>query len=241
MNIIPIDVGNIIMNFLYFTRDFQNSLFINKFWNKLIKNSLFLQKYLNLKENLYMYLEDERKNDFPYLKNHWEQYNSWKWGKSNNITIVKNQYVDVLDKVDCWCPAIIKNITIFPDFNETVFEKKMKVEFLGWNNTFDETVNIERIKPFGTKTINPKNKYESIKKIKETCWVLFKPVSYINYYFAKIKPVEINEKNIIVKIDSALVKLTKKNIDNLIKTPTNANALIFKDKHYDLYMRNFKF
>ena len=241
MNIIPIDVGNIIMDFLYFSSDFQNTFFINKFWNKLIKKSKFIDKYLILKENLYMYLEDERSNDFPYIKKLWEKYNSWKWEKNNNVNIVVNQYVDVLDKVDCWCPAIIKKIIIFPNHNDTVFEKKMKVEFLGWNDIFNETVTIDKIKPFGTKTINPNYKYESIKNLNESCWVLYKPPSHRTHLFAKIKPVEINKKNIIVKIDGSLVKITKENIDDLIKTPTNANSLIFKSKHCDLYPRNFKF
>ena len=154
---------------------------------------------------------------------------------------LRHQYVDVLDKVGVWCPGIIKKITVFPNFNETIFEKKMKIEFLGWNDSFNETVTIEKIKPFGTKTINPSNKYNSLKNIKESCWILYKFPGNRKYTFVKIKIIEINEKNIIVKIDDSLVKITEKNIDNLIKTPTNANSLIFKNKDYDLFNRELKF
>ena len=241
MNVVPIDVARIILDFLYFSKDIKNIFFFNKYWNKLIKNSKFYTTYNLLKENMRMYLEDERMNEFEFLKNYLKKYNSWKWVPNNTKLIKINQYVDVLDKVNIWCPGIIKKITIFPNFNETVFEKKMKIEFLGWNNSFNETVTIEKIQPFGTKTINPSNKYESLKKIKEPCWILYKFPGNRNYIYVKIKIIEINKKNIIVKIDDSLVKITKKNINNLIKIPTNANALIFKNKDYDLINRKLKF
>jgi len=240
MNTVPIYVDRIILDFLYFSKDLKNIFFINKYWNELIKKSNFLTTYFLLRNNMRMYLEDERMNDFEFLKNKWEKYNSWKWTINQENIIKINQYVDVLDKVNVWSPGIIKNITIFPNFNETVFEKKMKIQFLGWNNDFNETVSIKKIKPFGSKTINPSNKYESLKKIKEGCWVLYKYPSSFNYRYVKLKTKEVNEKNIIVEIDSSLIKITKENID-LIKTPTNANALIFKCKDYDLLNRRFKF
>jgi hypothetical protein len=240
MNTIPIYVDIIILEFLYFSKDLKNIFFINKYWNELIKKSKFLTTYKLLKENLYMYLEDERMNDFDFLKNSWEKYNSWKWPTSNTNVIKINEYVDVLDKVNVWSPGIIKNITIFPNFNETVFEKKMKIQFLGWNNDFNETVSIKKIKPFGSKTINPSNKYESLKKIKEGCWILYKFPENAKYMFVKIKTIEINKKNIIVKINDSFVKITETNID-LIKIPTNANALLFKNKDYNLLNRRFKF
>ena len=122
-----------------------------------------------------------------------------------------------------------------------LLKKKMKIQFLGWNDGFDETVSIKKIKPFGSKTINPSNKYESLKKIQEGCWVLYKYPSNQNYIYVKLKTIEVNEKNIIVEIERSLVKITKENIDFLIKTPTNANALIFKSKDYELFNRKLKF
>tara|TARA_Y100001970_G_scaffold291693_1_gene429859 strand:- start:426 stop:1151 length:726 start_codon:yes stop_codon:yes gene_type:complete len=241
MNNVPIYVDRLILEFLYFSKDLKNIFFINKYWNELIKKSNFLITYFRLRDNMRMYLEDERMNNFDFLKNKWEKYNSWKW-KINHENVIKiNQYVDVLDKVNVWCPGIIKNIIIFPNFNETTFEKKMKIQFLGWNDGFDETVSIKKIKPFGSKTINPSNKYESLKKIQEGCWVLYKYPSNQNYIYVKLKTIEVNEKNIIVEIERSLVKITKENIDFLIKTPTNANALIFKSKDYELFNRKLKF
>jgi hypothetical protein len=188
-----------------------------------------------------MYLEDDHCNDYFYLKQYWELYNSWKWSIQPKFNIEIGQYVDVYDKVNTWCSAKIIKIVIFPNHNNTVFEKKMKVRFLGWDDGFNETVSIEKIKPFGSRTLNPYNKYESLKNIKEKIWVLFKRQYNNRYVYAKLKVVEINTNNIIVKVDELYVKITKKNIETLIKVSTNANALIFKNKHYDLYSRNFKF
>ena len=128
MNFICIDVGRYIIDFLTFSTTIKDIFFINKWWNTLIKNSHFLKNYKQVKTMLNMYLEDRRTNTDEELLKIWNKYNNWKWPiQPKNITFKRSTYVDVLDKVEVWCPAIIKETQI--KVMNNVYEKKFKVEF----------------------------------------------------------------------------------------------------------------
>jgi len=90
----------------------------------------------------------------------------------------------------------------------------------------------------GSKTLNPYNKYNSLKKLKHTSWILYNTNSCWN--FAKLNVLEINTKNIIVKIDGRYVKITPENIDEKIKICTNANGVLCRNNKI-LANRSFKF
>jgi hypothetical protein len=238
MNHIPIDVVNNIFEFLYFSSTTNKLFFINKIFYKTTKKSNFVEKYFIIREQFNMYLEDYlSRKDTSFLEL-WNKYNLWKWKEKKNKELVlnKNVYVDVLDKVYCWCPGIVKYIYI--NVNENYFEKKIEIEFLGWTDHFNENVTIEKIKPFGSKYLDPLNLYESLKKQKYKCWVLYKRNLFWNN--SKLKTIEVNDNNIIVLIDDLLVKINKENINKKIKVCSNANNILYKNDK-TITNRNFDF
>lgn len=236
MNNIPIDVVNHLLQYLYFSPTLPNILLTDKIFYKLIRNSLFFKNYNIIREKLFMYLEDNHYYDNKLIIHDWDKYNSWKWDLKQKFSLNTNIYVDVLDKVDCWSPGIIKSMDIQKTNN--TYEKKMHIEFLGWNYNFNEWVTYDKIKPLGSKTLNPYNKYDSLKKLKHTSWILYNTNSCWN--FAKLNVLEINTKNIIVKIDGRYVKITPENIDKKIKICTNANGVLCRNNKI-LANRSFKF
>ena len=238
MNYIPIDVVNKIFEYLYFSSTIKKLFFINKIFYKTIKNSNFIEKYFIIQEQFNMYLEDYNTRLRPNFFNIWSNYNLWKWKEKMNKELVLNKkvYVDVLDKVYCWCPARVKNICI--NVNGNFFEKKVEIQFLGWTDHFNENVTIEKIRPFGSKYLDPLNLYESLKKQKHKCWVLYNRNNF--WSNAKLRTIEVNKNNIIVLIDDLYVKINKKNVNKKIKVCSNANYVLCKhDK--TINTRNFDF
>jgi hypothetical protein len=237
MNFISIDVGNYIIDFLTFSTTIKNIFFINKWWNTLIKNSNFLKNYNQIKTMFYMYLEDSRSNNNNTLLNKWNIYNNWKWpSKSKHITFKRGVYVDVLDKVGVWCPAIIKKTQV--KVTNNIYEKRFEVEFLGWSKTFDEVVTIDKIKPLGTKYPSPNHLYQNLKKQKELVWLIYKkPFGWTN---VKLKTMEVNKDHIICKIDSLLVKLKEEDVQNKLQICTNTTSVLCNKKS-DLLLRKFKY
>ena len=237
MNFISIDVGYYILDFLTFSNTIENIFFINKWWNTLIKNSNFLKNYKNVATMLKMYLEDSRSNTDEKLAKLWSKYNHWKWPEhAKNITFKRGIYVDVLDKVGVWCPAIIKNTQV--KVMNNIYEKRFEVEFLGWSKTFDEVVTIDKIKPLGTKYPSPNHLYENLKKQKELAWLIYKkPIGWTN---VKIKTMEVNKDHIICKMDGSLIKLKKEDVKNKLQICTNATSILCNKKS-DLLLRNFKY
>lgn len=229
---IPTDVVKEIINYLYFSKSLKNILYINKTWYNLIQNSDFVKKYDCVQNNFIMYLEDCSKNNDKNLIKLWNKYNNWKWPEKKNLTLEINNYVDVYDRVNCWCPAKIIGNIIHSNDDCTMFERKIEVQFLGWHNNFNEYVTIDKIKPLGTKTIDPRFKYESLKKLTSYSWILYEK-SY-GWDYGKIKTMEVNTNNIIVMLEGSLVKLTKENIDDKIRVCTNANAQLCK-KNFELF------
>jgi hypothetical protein len=238
MNIIPIDIVNLIFEYLYFSSTTKKIFFINKIFYKTIKQSKFIEKYFIIQERFNMYLEDYLINKHKNFLELWSKYNFWKWENKKNKELVlkKKVYVDVLDKVYCWCPGFVKNIYV--NINGNCFEKKMEVEFLGWTDHFNENVTIDKIKPFGSKYLDPLNLYESLKKQKHKCWILYNKNNFWNN--SRLITIEVNKNNIIVLIDDLLVKIDEKTIHEKIKVCSNANYVLCKSDK-TIFNRNFDF
>ena len=95
-----------------------------------------------------MLKEDNGGHKNHFLIEKWEYYTKWLL-PANNITLNIGCYVDVLDTINVWSNGIIKNIIIVENNeNEQVnYEKKFIIEFLGWNESFNETVSYDKIRP----------------------------------------------------------------------------------------------
>jgi len=244
MNKVSKDVARYLLEYIYFSRSIKHLIFINKWWNKTITESKFINNYKKVEENMQMHLEDFKREENKFLLDNWELYNGWKIIKNKYITIKKNAYVDVKDRVNVWSSAKIIDIEIVQ--RENTYTKEMEVVFFGWSNRFNEKVDISKIKPFGTKTLNYMNKYENLKELKDWTWVLFKEDKNINYEsywdMVKIKVIEINKNNIIIqKQNNEYCKVTKNNINKKIKCCTDGNSFLCRRGQFYPYYRRITF
>lgn len=237
MNSIYNDVEREILSFLINSRSMINVFLINKRWNHLLKSSNFWKTLLLLKENLQMLKEDGDNYLNNYLIEEWEKYTKWLY-PIHEFSLKIGDYVDVLDNVKVWGNGIIKNITLFPNDSSPIFyEKKFNIEFLGWSDSFNEIVNIDKIKPFGTKTLNNQDsKYLCLQNLDEYHWVFFKEKG--NWNKEKIKFHKKNKDNLTFYIANSLEIFNKKDIDEKIKPCTNAFALLCNNRFEGLIQRN---
>jgi len=229
MNHIPIELEREILSFLINSREMNTIFLINKMWNNLLKNTKFWKKFLLLIENLNMIQEDNGTTD-KFLMDNWEE--NTKWIYPPNVFPPKiGSYVDVLDNINVWSSAIVKNIFIL---EEGSYEKRFEVEFLGWSEQFNESVSIEKMKPFGTKTLT---NLDNISKLNDYHWIYYKEFKWRKI---KIKSIQIKKNEILFNIDGSLEIIKKNEIKKNFKPCTNAFSLIINDKFIELENRIFK-
>jgi len=236
MNSIYNDVEREILSFLLNSRSMINVFLINKRWNHLLKSSKFWKTLLLLKENLQMLKEDkgDHKNDFLFDK--WEYYTKWLY-PIYTFSLNIGDYVDVLDTVNVWGNGIIKNIAEENEKPGVYYEKKFNIEFLGWNETFNEIVNIDKIKPFGTKTLNnQESKYLYLQNLDDYHWIFLKENG--NWNKEKIKFNEKKKDELSLYISNSLKIFNKKDINEKIRPCTNAFALLCNNRFEGLIQRN---
>ena len=241
MNIIYKDVEIEILSFLLNSRSMINVSLINKRWNHLFKKSKFWEIFLLLKENLQMLKEDGDNYLNNCLIEEWGKYTKWLY-PINDFSLETGDYVDVLDNINVWGSGIIKDIIFVSDDKENKacvsYEKKFMIEFLGWNDSFNEVVNIDKIQPFGTKTLNnKKSNYLYLQKLDNNHWVFFKKNGKWNK--EKIKFCEKNKDNLTFYIANSFEILNKKDIQEKIKPCTNVFALLCNNRFENLNERDF--
>jgi len=238
MNFIYNDVEGEILSFLINSRSMLDVFLINKRWNNLLKSTKFWNTFLLLKENLQMLKEDNGDHKNHFLIDKWEYYTKW-LRPVNNITLNIGCYVDVLDTINVWTNGIIKNIIIVENNeNEQVnYEKKFIIEFLGWDESFNETVSYDKIRPFGTKTlVNKESKYVQIQKLDNYHWVFLKNEGIWNK--EKIKFIKNEKGELTVEIYNNFELFKKKDINEKIRPCTNAFTLFFNKQFKGLKNRN---
>ena len=195
-------------------------------------------KYLNMFHDERLVLKKLEADKRELARDKWEYYTKW-LRPVNNFTLNIGCYVDVLDTVNVWGNGIIKNINIVEnnEKQEVYYEKKFHIEFLGWNEYFNEIVSIDKIKPFGTKTlINKESKYLQIQKLDTHHWVFLKIGEIWNK--ERIKFNEKKKDELSLYISNRLEIFNKKDIDEKIRPCTNAFALLYNNRFEGLIQRN---
>ena len=238
MNSIYKDVEREILSFLINSRNMLNVFLINKRWNHLLKSSKFWNTFLLLRENLQMLKEDNDVHKNYFLIDKWDYYTKWLI-PVNIFTLNIGGYVDVLDNVNVWGNGIIKNINIVEnnENGQVNFEKKFHIEFLGWNESFNEIVSFDKIEPFGTKTlINRESKYLQIQKLYSYNWIFLKNEG--KWRKEKVKFIKNQKGELHMEIFNNLEIFNKKDVNEMIRPCTNAFSLICSNKFQDLNERN---
>lgn len=237
MNFIYNDVEGEILSFLINSRSMSNIFLINKRWNHLLKSTKFWNTFLLLKENLKMLKEDNGEHKNYFLLDNWEYYTKW-LRPVNNFRLNIGCCVDVLDAINVWGNGVIKN-TIIVENNENeqvYYERKFNIEFLGWNETFNEIVSFDKIKPFGTKTlVNKESKYLQIQKLDNYHWVFLNTEGIWNK--EKIKFIKSEKGELLIEIYNNLEVFNKKDINEKIRPCTNAFSLICNNRFEGLKRR----
>lgn len=240
------DVEGHIYEFLIMPLDICKLKCISKYYNTIIDNMTYIKKKRLLKERSNMLLEDTNCYN-ENIAHKWEYYSKWYWPKfydeeKNYTPLWKvGQYVDALDRIQVWGSAKIIDmelVTYTNSINELQTDRKYYVQFLGWSSHFNEWVTAEKITFFASKTLNPRNKMQSLNDIHKR-WVLYNNGDNIwSMEILTIKENKYNKKIIqLVGFQNNVLKLdtiTPENIDNKIRTVTNATVLFsFKNRKFD--------
>ena len=244
--ILPKDVVLYCLSFIYFTQDYSNILCLSKNINKKIKKSLDMQKYNKFMNHVLM-LANDKYLIYNFQNNYnivWERYHKYRWiNKRYNCGFYKiGDIVDAKDYVNAWCPAkIIKkklHSTRYFDMEKNCMQFKFmflySVKFEGWSNNFNEDIEIDKIKPLGSKTVNPNNKLKCFVQEKfEPLWCLIKNVYNNTWNVRRIIRVLNNNKNdmLLVSNSGMQYKVIKKNIDYHICSFSNATVFLSDSEH----------
>jgi hypothetical protein len=252
INSLPQDVNEYMYEFLFFSSDHNKYYCISHIITKTIHKSQVIKHFNIFKERINMIKEDG--NDFIDHLRHdnnmfklWIKYHLYNW---NNITNYSHMwklgdYVDVLDFVNGWCPAIIIGAYIQKRKILTCIEYTIKynVKFLGWDDKFVETVDLNKIKNLGTYTPNPLNMYDSISRdcSGASFWALCKH----DKQWTMSRITENNVKDDCVNLlssDGMNYTVTRKNIHNVVRHITDATSFFSIQSVYDFFKkRTFKF
>jgi hypothetical protein len=178
---LPEEIEISILNYLYTLWDIKKFKCISKNFFKKINYIKYIQEKKLLENRTFMIIEEfsdinyaiKTNGYYQYQNNDladsWEKYHKYNWPiRKDNIYFTPlwkiNTYVDVLDKIGVWGSAIIIDHKIEKVDNEFLTKKKKVrkylIQFLGWNNNFNEWIGPDKITFFGYKTVNPRNKYK---------------------------------------------------------------------------------
>ena len=185
--LLPNEIEMYILHFLIMPVDLKILKSVSKKINYTIKNLPHIIKKNHLLNEILMMNED---NYFRYNKEEihphllgilvdkWYDVNKWAWIRPIKNKIISNywtigDFVDALDEIDVWGAAYIKDIKLKPSDDDYIETTRLyRVEFLGWDNRFDEWIPQSKIRQLGSKTLNPLSQ----KNISSPCWILFNDV-----------------------------------------------------------------
>lgn len=182
MNLLPNEVEAFIIGFLIADSNIVSR--VSRRWRAMVLADPFWAERTRLHNTIGMMLLDKRKqiDRTGTLGKLWEDHHKWSWssytGAQETMPLWKvGDYVDVLDKINVWGPARIinKNLNPFAEVDPSCNRSELLhgVEFLGWASCFNEYVGSSKIRPLGSMSIHPANKFESMRE-GHRFWGLFR-------------------------------------------------------------------
>lgn len=247
MNYIPQDMIFHIFSFLSTPFDQKHITPVSKYFYKSYINSPFFHFKKKLINQTYMIQEDHLSIYCDKLLDTWESVFKFHWPKPNinhNHTPLwkKNQIIDAKDKINVWGPARIidsKINQVCHNPGVLFYERLYYVQFLGWTKNFNEWVMPNKIKFFGTKSINPLNPYKYLTD-EHKRWCLYRSNINKHWQYANISliedfPLENKKKVMITPYQehfSVFDFITPDNIQHKIKYISNATVLISNVKNF---------
>ena len=256
--LLPIELNSYIISFLLFTEMHKKFFLISKALNKMLILEDNIKQHNILKERINMMTEDYQHheiNDKYYTM--WKKFYEFKWGNKNlpNLSLDNRKFntfkrwyegeiVDAYDYVNAWSPArIIKkkysinNIFDISNSNVTnIIKIDYSVRFLGWSNTFDETIPSEKIRELSTYTVHPARKFECISRdfSNNMYWTLIKQPNEKKWSMEKVtKRLIDNKRNAVVLFtnENSIYTVTKDNVDNVIRCISNVSVFLSNTSH----------
>ena len=238
---LPQDVEPIILDFLILPDDMKRVNCVSKAWRRALRNTGFVKEKRLLEDRAYMILEDGDSYCYlgPDLGDIWESYHKWNWPPNlmsreyHSTPLWKpGMYVDVLDKIDVWGSALVKEIVFkekrgFLGFGRRKTIRNYRVEFLGWSEKFDETVAPDRIARFGTKCMNPRCKYDSLVGNHKR-WALCKDGN--EWIMKEVYLVEEKEDSKVISVHHEKHTVTRGSVEENIRIITNGSAMLIDNR-----------
>ena len=231
---LPNEVEELIYDFLFSPLDVVKISSLSKYMKNKIDNVVCVKEKRKLHNRCRMFMEDGscHHHECKEISDEWEKYYKWNWPKNRAEKVYNysplwkvGMFVDVLDKINVWGSALIldKITDYLPATNETIV--KYSVQFLGWSDSFNEDVTPDKIARFGTKCLNPRCKFDSLKGDYKR-WVLFNDSGTWRLDALHIDIERSTDDKIFVEIYGREIEITRKNIDSHMRSVSNATVFL---------------
>ena len=231
---LPNEVEELIYDFLISPLDVVKISCLSKYMKNKVDNVAFVKEKRKLHNRCRMFIED---SSFYYheckeISGEWEKYYKWNWPRNraeieyDSTPLWKvGMLVDVLDRINVWGSALIldKITDYLPVTDEIVV--KYKVQFLGWSDGFNEKVTPDKIARFGSKCMNARCKFDSLKG-EHKRWVLFNDLGTWKLDTLHIVTGRSTDDKIFVEICGREIEITRKNIDSYMRSVSNAMVFL---------------
>ncbi len=207
---------------------------VSKKWHRLASATPIVRGGKLLDERLQMILQDSpamRERSYGTLASEWEQQHRWVWPDPEERRPADRtpfwrpgQYVDALDRIGVWGPALIvgEDLRPAPIFHSSFFRyrRQYKVRFLGWSKVYDEWVPPRKIARLTSHTLNPRDKFGSLTS-GHKFWVL-----YLNrergWGMGSIEVVDISGNKKTIDDGTGRIVLTARQVDNCMRATSDA-------------------
>jgi len=179
---LPEDVEDIIISFLIMPLDICKVKQISKYFITRMNLYPYVKNQVDLDNRARMIAEEYSDPEYNVLHrgryqytdsdlgDAWEEYHKWKWPEAKinpNYSLLwrEGMYVDALDKIGVWGNGIILSQKFESRGASSLYKKvrQFNITFLGWADSFNEWVTGDKITFFGSRTINPRNKYGNLR------------------------------------------------------------------------------
>ena len=198
-------------------------------------SSFYLKKACAM-DRLLMILEDQEHKTQELreaLGSYWETIYKWSWPLATDAQFEAETWevgdtVDALDRINVWGPAVIigKRLALSAD-NPLVFEvpetEEFEVRFHGWSIGFNEWVPASKLARLGTKSINPRNLFQSLPDL-HSSWALCQHGGAWEMESLIVQDVSGNTR--ILSTGNKNLSVTAENVTNYVRASSNATTYL---------------
>ena len=227
---IPEDVERYMLEWVRLGEEMVTAEHVCKRWKTYMRMSSFYLQKTQAMNRLLMIMEDQEHLTLELretLGSCWEPIYKWSWPlatdpQSGDINWKVGDTVDALDRINVWGPALIigrRLSTEIPVLVDPPVKEEFEVRFHGWSIGFNEWVPQSKLARLGSKSINPRNIFQSLPE-EHSSWALCRHGD--SWDMESLTVLDISGNTRILSTGSTNLSVTANNITDHVRASSNA-------------------